>query len=665
MSWLAVALLCWSAAFAWHTELYLVFALALGSCLLCGFWLRTARSELARFALLAFSSLALLGVSLILNVDAQRSANQNGFNLWPFEQLRQASKLAMFGVNADAEALTLGLAVGDSSLASESLLSAMRDTSLTHLVAVSGSNCAIVSGAVFLALRRFGVRVRVFGSLLALGCYVLLVGSQPSVLRAATMAAAVLLAYLSGRRVKPIVALSIAITALLIASPQICIEYGFSLSVAATAGILLLAPKIYERLKARMPRWVALALAVSAAAQLLCFPILLQLQPRVPTYSLLANLLSEPLVAPVTVLAILAVLLSWFQPLASLLFWVASIPASLIAVIAHTFSNMPLATAFWLPGLLGAVTAVALVAATVIFIVARHSQTRLISGTVAAALMVTSVSMLTVEAVRLAGWPQPQWQIASCDVGQGDATVIKSGSSVAVVDVGKFDSKINRCLTQLGVTEINLLVLTHFDQDHVLGINGALNGRRVEQVLVSPFIDDRPAATSTMAALNKHSVSVVKAHKWLSGTLGSTSWTVLSPTRTAQEAEDSNDASIAMLFRFDDFSFLTLADLGEKGQMRLAQDLDIWHRGWVASHDLVLKVSHHGSADQYPEFIEHLNPSVSLISAGAENGYGHPTQRTLRLLERTKTLICRTDLLGSIALTRVSQGFTVANTAAG
>jgi competence protein ComEC len=653
LSWLAVALLCWSAAFAWHTELYLVFALALGSCLLCGFWLRAARSELARFALLAFSSLALLGVSLILNVDAQRSANQNGFNLWPFEQLRQASKLAMFGVSADAEALTLGLAVGDSSLASESLLSAMRDTSLTHLVAVSGSNCAIVSGAVFLALRQLGVRVRVFGSLIALGCYVLLVGSQPSVLRAATMAAAVLLAYLSGRRVKPIVALSIAITALLIASPQICIEYGFSLSVAATAGILLLAPKIYERLKARMPRWVALALAVSAAAQLLCFPILLQLQPRVPTYSLLA------------VLAILAVLLSWFQPLASLLFWVASIPASLIAVIAHTFSNMPLATAFWLPGLLGAVTAVALVAAAVTFVVSRHSETRLISGTVAAALMVTSVSMLTVEAVRLAAWPQPQWQIASCDVGQGDATVIKTGSSVAVIDVGKFDSKINRCLTQLGVTEIDLLVLTHFDQDHVLGINGALNGRRVEQVLVSPFLDDRPAAISTMAALKKHSVAVVKAHKWLSGTLGSTSWTVLSPTRTAQEAEDSNDASIAMLFRFDDFSLLTLADLGEKGQMRLAQDLDIWHRGWVASHDLVLKVSHHGSADQYPEFIEHLNPSVSLISAGAENGYGHPTQRTLRLLERTKTLICRTDLLGSIALTRVSQGFTVANTAAG
>ena len=273
--------------------------------------------------------------------------------------------------------------------------------------------------------------------------------------------------------------------------------------------------------------------------------------------------------------------------------------------------------------------------------------------------------MLTVEAVRSAIWPQHDWQIASCDVGQGDATVLRSGTSIALIDVGKFDSKIDRCLTDLGISEIHLLVLTHFDQDHVLAINGALKGREVGRVLVSPFIDERPAAKAALSALHVRGVKTTNAYKNMRGTLGTATWIVLSPSMTASEAEDSNDASITMLFRFADYSLLALADIGEKGQMRLAEDIDSWHEGWVAEHDLVLKVSHHGSADQYAELIEHIRPSVSLISVGETNGYGHPTTRTLKLLGRTNSLICRTDQLGSISLARNSEGFTVANTAAG
>lgn len=671
MTWPVVATVVWAAAFAWYSQIYLLLAILLLVLLAAVIWLRSARQEMARLGLIIVPALVLLAIRLTSASEPAtwgsfgQRPNAEGFMIWPFEQLRAASVQALAGVNPDAVALTLGLAIGDSSLASESLLAAMRDTSLTHLVAVSGSNCAIVSGAVFLALQRFGVRVRVFWSLTALVSYVFLVGSQPSVLRAATMAAAILLAYLSGRKVNPLVALSIAITVLVIVSPEIAVQYGFALSVAATAGILLIAPKIYELLKSRMHRWVALALSVSAAAQLLCFPILLQLQDRIPTYSLAANLLSEPLVAPVTVLAILGVTLSWIPPLASTLFWLASLPAALIAIIAHTFAGLPMSTTFWATGLLGTLSAVALVIAIVVYLVAKSSYLRSTAVAVVSVLILSSASMLTVEAVRSAIWPQHDWQIASCDVGQGDATVLRSGASIALIDVGKFDSKIDRCLTDLGITEIHLLVLTHFDQDHVLAINGALKGRTLDRVLVSPFVDERPAAKAALRALHVRGVKTTNAYKDMRGTLGTASWIVLSPTMTASEAEDSNDASITMLFRFANYSLLALADIGEKGQMRLAEDIDSWHAGWVADHDLVLKVSHHGSADQYAELIEHIRPSISLISVGESNGYGHPTSRTLKLLGRTNSLICRTDQLGSISLARNSKGFTVANTAAG
>jgi competence protein ComEC len=392
---------------------------------------------------------------------------------------------------------------------------------------------------------------------------------------------------------------------------------------------------------------------------------LLQLQTRIPTYSLAANLLSEPLVAPVTILAILGVTLSWIPPLASTLFWLASLPAALIAIIAHTFSGLPMSTTFWATGLVGTLSAVALVIAIVVYLVAKSSSLRITAVAVVSVLILSSASMLTVEAVRSAIWPQHDWQIASCDVGQGDATVLRSGASIALIDVGKFDSKIDRCLTDLGISEIHLLVLTHFDQDHVLAINGALKGRKVGRVLVSPFIDERPAAKAALSALHVRGVKSTNAYKNMRGTLGTATWIVLSPSMTASEAEDSNDASIAMLFRFADYSLLALADLGEKGQMRLAENIGRWHEGWVSEHDLVLKVSHHGSADQYAELIEHIRPSVSLISVGESNGYGHPTARTLKLLGRTNTLICRTDQLGSISLARNGKGFTVATTAAG
>jgi hypothetical protein len=171
-------------ALAWNSQANLLLVFVLLSLIAAAIWLRSARQELARLGLILMPALLFIAIRLNSASEAETSgsfgqrSNAEGFMIWPFEQFRAASVQALAGVNPDAVALTLGLAIGDSSLASESLLAAMRDTSLTHLVAVSGSNCAIVSGAVFLALQRFGVRVRVFWSLVALVSYVLLVGSQ-------------------------------------------------------------------------------------------------------------------------------------------------------------------------------------------------------------------------------------------------------------------------------------------------------------------------------------------------------------------------------------------------------------------------------------------------------------------------------------------------------
>lgn len=120
-------------------------------------------------------------------------------------------------------------------------------------------------------------------------------------------------------------------------------------------------------------------------------------------------------------------------------------------------------------------------------------------------------------------------------------------------------------------------------------------------------------------------------------------------------AEDSNDASVVILWQSPELNLLTMADLGGRGQMRVASSSDSWLGQGLTAVPMVLKVSHHGSADQYPELIEALGPDLALVSVGADNSYGHPTLRTIGLLEKLGARIFRTDLSGDLAVS-ISDG---------
>ncbi len=568
----------------------------------------------------------------------------------PLGFVRESFSNSLMAVSGDSGALVMGLAIGDDSSLSTQLSEQMKMVGLTHLTAVSGANCAIVVGLVYLLLKRTSMP-RTMRTILALGAlagYVLLVGPQPSVLRAAFMAGVVLLAIAAGRKSAPLSALSIAIICLLIADPWLSTKYGFALSVAATAGILVLAPTLVLRLNKRLPSWLSLGLAVAFAAQIACWPLLLQLQGGISTYSLLANLAAEPLVAPVTVLGLIACVISPLLPgLASAITWLASCMTWLIAQIAQYFSSLPAAVLRWPEGAVGTVLALLVLTAVVVWL--RFESQRL--RATAAGFCVLALAAITgsssADLVRSNTWMASEWDIVSCDVGQGDATVLKSNGLVAVIDVGRESKPIDECLRQLGIDQIHLLILTHFDQDHVGGLSGALANRRVSKALITDFVDDRPAATISAELLEGHQVEVIRVFRGVQGTLGDLHWRVLSPRMGAAEAEDSNDASVTALFSSTRFYFLALADLGEPGQMRIAPEL-----GRLDSRDrpLIMKVSHHGSADQYPELHEALAPNLALISAGKNNSYGHPTKRTLDLLRRVGSTVLRTDQMGSISV---------------
>ncbi|MEI6591393.1 MAG: ComEC/Rec2 family competence protein, partial [Actinomycetes bacterium] len=387
--------------------------------------------------------------------------------------------------------------------------------------------------------------------------------------------------------------------------PTMPSDIGFALSVAATAGLLVVAPELVKKLPQAWPLWLRVAVAVSAAAQLLCTPILLQFQAGLPLYAVAANLLAEPLVAPVTIIGLFALLLVGPLPaVASVLVYLASMATNYIVGIAAWFANLPEAMLPWIPGVPGVVAATALVIGSVVWATSKSASMR----------RLLAVSLLVVGGFELAGagigyltfvrWPTSDWFVVSCDVGQGDATLVRSQNRYALIDVGHDPEPVARCLTRLGITHLDLLVLTHFDMDHVGGITGALSKVSVDRALITSFTDTRPGANFCVDQLEAWQVPTEAVGVGVTGQLGEFAWRVLSPHQGAAEAEDSNDGSVTMLFDTPRVSILTLADLGEQGQMRLAREKSMWMPNDFFNKPLIMKVSHHGSADQYPEFIE-------------------------------------------------------------
>lgn len=543
-------------------------------------------------------------------------------------------------------ALLPGLAIGDTSAVDERLDDQMKVASLSHLTAVSGSNCAVVVAVVYLLAAGVGLPrlARIAAAAVALGGFVVLVTPEPSVLRASVMAAVGLLAVASSRPARGIPLLCLAVIVLLVADPWLARNYGFALSVLATAGLLVLARPLAERLARWLPRWLALVVAVPVAAQLACQPVLLMLEPSLPVYGVLANVLAEPAAPLATVAGLAGCLLGWVAPgLGMPLVALAWLPATWIATVAEVVAGLPGARSPWLPGPAGvALLAIPTVAAAVLLLGAGGRRVARVCGAVLVlALAAYPATGLSASVATALSRPS-DWQLALCDVGQGDALVMRDVGHVVLVDTGPEPEPLASCLAELGIGRVDLLVLTHFDLDHVGGVDAVAG--RVDRVLAGP--PGAPEHTAILDALAASGARVEQAERGLTGELGGWRWRVLWPPSGG--VEPGNAASIAM--QWDPvactcLSALLLGDLGEESQLRMLGAL----AGGIPPVDVV-KVAHHGSRDQAAALYRDVRAAVGIIGVGAENRYGHPAPDLLDLLDEVGTAVARSDRDGLILL---------------
>jgi competence protein ComEC len=264
--------------------------------------------------------------------------------------------------------LLTGLTTGETSMLSETVTDEFRSAGLSHLVAVSGQNVAMVLGALALATRHLSVRARTVLALAAVGMFVLVVGPQPSVLRAGAMAMIVVTALGAGGRVEPWHVLGVALAAVIALRPAVLYSAGLHLSAAATAGLLLWARPLVRRLS-RLPTWIALGLAATLSAQVAVTPLIAGLFGNVSMTAPVANVLALPAVPPATVLGLCAAIVGAVAPDAGRVLALGAEPfVAWILGVAHAFGGPEWAAVevpTWTGWPLGAAVAAAAVATAV------------------------------------------------------------------------------------------------------------------------------------------------------------------------------------------------------------------------------------------------------------------------------------------------------------
>ena len=570
--------------------------------------------------------------------------------------------------SSDVRGLLPGLVVGQTSNMPDELAMAMRDSGLSHLSAVSGGNISIVIIVWLATLRASGVRRgrwQLLAVALGVMAYVVVVQPQPSVDRAAVMALAALTAEAFGLRLRAEAVLAATVSVLVVVDPFLAISPGFAMSVLATGALIVVARRQVQSREAlsggpptRLARFgtaIATLATAAFAATVIVAPVSVWFGNGMQLGGIVANILAEPLVFPATAFGLIAGFVGLVSPaLATIVVAPAGWATWLIASIAHwTAANFPPMP--WLSGLRGAGIMLALLIGGIgALVIAPAGSIRRLCLAVMAVGLVLCLGVPTPIAQPLissSSWPPVGWQIIMCDVGQGDAMLIKLDDVSAIaVDTGPDPAAEQRCIQRAGISRIPVVVLTHFHADHVEGLTGLLGLMRPSLIEVSPLGEPVTEARRVNRWAVAAGSSVRPAAPGDVFHVGPVTMEVVWPQRILRGAgSDPNNASVTIVAQVNGIRALLGGDLETAAQQAVLAS------GRITAVDVV-KVPHHGSAKQSLDWPRVTRPTIALIGVGVDNGYGHPWPGTVRAYQGVGATVGRTDLDGDLAVVKSAAG---------
>ena len=575
---------------------------------------------------------------------------------WPAlcaRKLREGIDAAFDDVAAPiAAAVTLG----DKSGLDEQLWSAFNRAGLMHAAVVSGLHISTLVAFVLTVThndRRIALAAIPF-----LVFFALMAGGTPSAFRAVIMQSALLLAPIARREQDAPSALGLALLVLLIQNPFAAASVGLQLSFASVAGILLVSDPLFRRmcrpLEAKRPpkeqrlrralwklgRGVLSSVSVSLGAMLFTTPLIALYFGQIVLLGPLSGVLALWALSLLMMCALVLGTLAIFLPApAALLGMAAGLLGHYARWVALGLGRFPFASlstdsrycVIWLTAVY-----LALPAATL----SREKPRRpLVPVCVFALLLCAAIGLgrLEIEINDLT--------VSVPDVGQGSSTALLSGGQAALVDCGGSGS---RCAGDVaadwfaaqGRAHLDLLVLTHFDSDHINGVEQLFYRMKVDMIAIPAGDADPGNAAWVMELAQAEGAEVILVDETKELSLGDADLTLFPPLGVGA----SNESGQFILCTYGDFDVLITGDADAFVEQMLVKYQPI--------PDIeLLVVGHHGSKNSSCEgFLKATAPELAVISAGANNSYGHPARETLDRLEAIGSQIHRTDEEGTVTV---------------
>ncbi|MCB8943545.1 MAG: DNA internalization-related competence protein ComEC/Rec2 [Ardenticatenaceae bacterium] len=577
--------------------------------------------------------------------------------------------------NPQAGLLT-GILLGNDNGLPPDLAEDFRTTGMTHIIAISGFNIAIlIAILVGLAENFLSRRGAVIFAVSGIVLYTILVGADASVVRAAIMGGIYLIANRwLGRPNFAYASLFLSALLMTLVNPFTLWDVGFQLSFTATLGLMLYGTPFTQWTRRQLLRWLDVgivnrvmgllseAVLITLAAQVLTLPLMMAYFGQLSLVSLAANAFILPAQPGVMLWGGLATLAGLFVPFIGQIFaWVAWLFLSYTIWLVRLFARVPGATVPVEISLTGIVLIYGVIAAVTWYAQQDEEQRRRIGAVVGRNLtqrLAVGASLLA--AVLTVSWstsqPDGRLHIAFMNVGQGDATLITTPNGRQVlIDGGFYPSVLN---DQLGRQmpfwdrEIDLMVATHPDADHVAGLVEVFDRYAIGRLITdgeglgeSPIYDEVLLAAEA-AGTPIHPAQVGEVIYLDEGVR----LEVLHPGARLN-SESRNENSVSMRLVYEDFAFLFTGDAEEAAEREmLATGLPL--------QSLVFKAGHHGSRSSSTlPFLAAVRPQIMVVSAGLDNRFGHPHPELLERAAAVGTAVLRTDQLGTIEV--ITDGHTM------
>ena len=577
--------------------------------------------------------------------EAER-ADSVPFRHWP-ALCAQKLKTGIYAAFDEVAApLAAAVTLGDKKGLDEQLHSALNRSGVMHAAVVSGMHISFLVSVVMVLCR--GNRRVALGMVPLLLFYALMAGGTPSAFRAVIMQTALLAGPVLGREADPPSSLGLALLVLLVQNPFAAASVSLQLSFGSVAGIILVTGHLNEALlrplrkRLQKRRWLlrvwrffAAQVAVTLGAMLFTTPLIALYFRRISIVSPLTNVL---VLWAVTILMVAALVIG------TLAIWIPSVmawPGLVFGLLGHYIRGVTMEVGSWplaslsvrFPAFLIWLGAVYLQIPGWVF--SKHRWKQL-------GLSLLCLAVLLGGAVVANGHParRNDLTVAALDVGQGASTLFLSGKSAVLVDCGgngqdsAGDTAADH-LAAMGRTELDLLVLTHMDDDHFNGVAQLLYRLDVKRI-AAPDVE-RVEELRELALREGAELLLVTAEQKLS--FGQAELTLYPPLGQGT----SNEEGLFVLCSTDDFDALITGDADDFVERMLVKYYDL--------PDLeLLMAGHHGSRHSTcQELLDALRPELAVISVGY-NSYGHPGEETLTRLASSGAKIYRTDENGTVTI---------------